>query len=237
MSDADDRKVREALDGLESASASNSAWATHDPTVRAAYQAMLRAMSKRIWNQYKAGKLTAEQASQAASEARNFILRISRLASTPEGRRRAIALKAKGKSLEQLLEYYAQKLHQKNFAGLSEPQRTTVFEEIIKSAGRSNAGVDKEMRALGATSRLFWALTVLMALFDISHARDKVAATIHVIAVTGASILAGEIVGGIIGSFAGPGGTVAGVVLGGILGGWLVDHFAYHDADPALTGH
>ena len=48
MSDADDRKVREALDGLESASSANSAWATHDPAVRAAYQTMLRAMSKRI---------------------------------------------------------------------------------------------------------------------------------------------------------------------------------------------
>ncbi len=47
MADADDRKVREALDGLEAVAASNNAWATQDPAVRAAYQAMLKAMSKR----------------------------------------------------------------------------------------------------------------------------------------------------------------------------------------------
>ena len=236
MSEADDRKVRQALDGLEGVAAATSAWATQDPAVRAAYQTMLKAMSKRIWTQYQSGKLSAEAAAQAANEGRNFVLRLARMASTPEGRAAAIKLKANGLSLEQLLERYAQKLHGKPFGTLSEPQRTAVFEEIIQSAGRSRAAVDESMRALGATSRLFWALTVLMALFDISTARDKVKATVHIIAVMGVGIVAGEVLGGVIGSFAGPIGTGVGVVLGGILGGWLVDHYLYDDANPALTG-
>lgn len=237
MSDADDRRVRQALDELEALSSATSAWKTQDPAVRAAYQALLRGLSKRIWDQYKSGKLTAEQAATAASEARNFVLRVARMATTAEGRAKAIAMKAKGRSLGELMDYYANKLHKQPFESLKESQRTSVFEEIIKGAGRSNAPVDAEMRALGATSRLFWALTVLMAVYDIGSARDKVAATVHLVAVVGTGILAGEILGGIVGSFAGPGGTVVGVVVGGLFGGWLVDHFFYKDGDPALTGH
>ncbi len=236
MSEADDRKVREALDALEGTAGATSAYVTQDPAVRAAYRTMIQAMTKRIWNQYQSGKLSAEEAAQAAVEARNFLLRIARLASTPEGRARAKALKSNGLSLEQLLERYAQKLHGKGFGSLSEAERTTVFEEIIQSAGRSRPAVDESMRALGATSRLFWALTVLMAFYDISRARDKVAATVHIIAVVGAGVVAGEVLGGLIGTFAGPVGTGVGVVLGGVLGGWLVDHFLYQDGNPALTG-
>ena len=48
MSDADDRRVRQALDELEALSSATSAWKTQDPAVRAAYQALLRGLSKRI---------------------------------------------------------------------------------------------------------------------------------------------------------------------------------------------
>lgn len=233
----DDARVRQALDALEGMAGARSAWATHDPAVRAAYGSLIRTFSRRIWNAYKAGHLSAEQAAGAAHEARNFILEISRLVSTPEGRRAAQAMKANGRTFGALQDYYASKLFGRTFPTLADAERTKVFEAIIESAGRSNAGVNSEMRALGASSRIFWALTILMATYDIASARDKVTATVHVLAVLSAGILVGEVFGGVIGSFAGPIGTGAGVIVGGILGGWLVDHFAYHDADPALTGH
>jgi hypothetical protein len=234
--DADDRAVREALDATLAVAGGNSTWATQDPVVRAAYQKMIRVLSDRIWDQYKAGKLTAGQAAEAAIQERNFILRIARMASTPEGRAQAVELKANGFSIRQLLDRYANRLQGKDFAALTESERGPVFEAIIQSAGRSNAAVDEGMRALGASARLFWVLTVLMAFYDISRARDKVTASVHLLEVVGAGIIVGEVLGGVLGSFGGPWGTGIGIVAGGFVGAWMVDHYVYDDANPALTG-
>lgn len=236
MPSRNDGRVQEALDSFQAAAVSHAGWQTHDPVVRQAYRALIRKLSQRIWDRYQAGNMTADEAAQAAMEGRNFILEVSRVVSTPAGRDAAMALKAGGRTFDSLKEGYAQKLFKRPFAELDSPEQGTVFEGVIQAAGRSRPSVDAEMRALGASSRLFWVLTILMATYDIASARDKVAAAVHDVAVLGGAIVTGEIFGGTIGSFGGPLGTGFGVVVGGILGGWLVDHFAYHDADPALTG-
>ena len=232
----DDRSVRLALSSMEAAALNTAVWKTQDPAVRQAYSKLIKYYSALIWKLYKSGKISAREAAAGASDGRNFLMTLTRLVSTPEGRTAAAALKLNGKTVDQLTEGYAQKRFKKAFSVLSETEKTAVYEDVIQAAGRSNKVVNEDLRALGAASRIFWVLTILMAAYDISSARDRVKATIYFIETSAGAILAGEVLGGVVGSFVGPEGTWAGMVVGGIIGAWAVEHFAFGDGNPALTG-
>lgn len=191
--DRNDALVQQALDGLQAAAASHSAQRTHDPAVRAAYSTLIRSINRRIWKQDQAGKLCAEHAAIAATDARSDIPDVTRVVSRPAGRKAAVAMKSTGRSLDSWLEKYAQRFHQKPFDALDDVERTDTLVAVIQASGRSNIAVNPELRALGASARLFWALTALMAAWDISHARDKVLAAGHDLAVPGGSVVAGEV--------------------------------------------
>jgi hypothetical protein len=232
----DDRNVRLALSTMEAAAQNIATWKTQDPGIRQAYIALIKYRSNWIWKMYKSGKMSAREAAAGANDSRNFIMYVARLLSTPEGRRAAAKLKLAGLSLDDLTARYATRNFGKDFTALSEAEQTRVYEGIIQSAGRSRPEVNMAMRALGASTRLFWVLTLLMGVYDISSARDKVKATVHVLEVSAGAFIAGEILGGLIGTFAGPEGTVVGFVVGGIIAAWAVDRFAFDDGNPALTG-
>jgi hypothetical protein len=230
----DDRNVRLALSSMEAAAQNVTTWKTQDPAVRQAYIALIKFRSDWIWKMYKSGKMSAREAAAGANDSRNFIMNVTRLMSTPEGRRAANKLKLAGASLDSLTNRYAMQDLGKPFTALNEAEQTQVYETIIQSAGRSRQGVNIVMQSLGASTRVFWVLTLLMGVYDISSARDKVKATVRVLEVSAGAFIAGEILGGLIGTFAGPEGTSAGFVIGGVISAWAVNRFAFGDGDPTL---
>lgn len=231
----DDRQVRQELDALEATVASASAWTSLDANARASYNRLARHYSDEIWSQYKSGKLSADQAARLAQESRNEIMEFTRARSSPYGRARARAMKERGRKLEQLMERYSKQEFKKGFYDLSPAEQGTVYEEIIKAAGRPSRAVNAEARVLGRLSRGLWVVTAVVVIWDVSTSKNKVATLIRDLAEMTIGILGSIAVGAAAGLVFGPIGAIIGGIVGGILGSLFADGLLTYIMSHPLT--
>ena len=149
-------------------------------------------------------------------------MEIMRSRSTPVGRAIAEQIKSKGKTLNELiakkaLEQFGQNA---NFNALTPAQQNTVYAEIVKSAGKDSPRVSARMGKLSHAGRGLVVLSLAISTYSIATADDKVDATKHELAVTGAGIGGGIAGGAIAGLACGPGAPVC-VTVGAFVGGAL----------------
>ena len=109
-----------------------------DAKVRANYVEQAKKLSEEILKDVTEGKITTQVGADKAHAMRNGILDASRLQNSDIGRAISEAEKATGKTLLELMEHYAGKLHGKDFAKLTAAEQDAVFLEIIKASGRPN---------------------------------------------------------------------------------------------------
>lgn len=218
-----DGTVRRELDALEAAAASAAAWTSLDATGRTRYNQLAKRYSDEIWARYKTGNISAANAARLAQESRNEIMTTIRARSSPYGRARAIALKQRGKTIEQLMDKYSRSRFQRGFYELAASEQGLVHEEIIRAAGRPNAAINAQARMLGRLSKGLWVVTIVTIVWDVSTSANKVERAIR--DVTGAVIGIGGsiVVGALAGAAFGPIGAIIGGLIGGILGGLLSD--------------
>jgi hypothetical protein len=202
--------------------ANGAAITTWDPWVRNAYQRMIGQLALELRSKAAAGSITWADAAAQAVDARNTSMDVIRLRSHPVGRAIAEFLKKEGLSLNQLVAKYTVKLYgaQANFNALSLEQRNAVFAEVIDGAGRSNPRVNAWMARASRVGRGLVALSLAVAIYNISTSEDPVVAAEKEGAVLGAGILGGAAAGALAGLACGPGAPVC-VGLGAFAGGAL----------------
>ena len=232
----DDRKVRNELTLLQSTAASAATWTSLDASGRLRYNQLARRFSDEIWARYQAGDLSAANAAKLAQESRNEIMLIIRARSSPYGHARAVALKQRGLTLEQLMDKYARSTFKRSFYKLQPGEQGTVYEAVIRAAGRPNAAINAQARLLGRLSRGLWVVTVIAIVWDVSQSRNKVETAIRDVADAAVGVLGSIAAGAVAGLAFGPVGAVIGGLVGGLLGGLLSDSviswFETHPSTP-----
>lgn len=230
-----DQRVRAELASLEATASSAATWTSLDAAGRVRYNKLAKRYSDEIWARYKAGDLSVTNAAKLAQESRNEIMLIIRARSSPYGRARAIALKARGKTIEQLMDKYARSTFKRDFYDLSPAEQGTVYEVIIRAAGRPNEIYNTEARILGRLGRGLWVVTIVVIVWDVSTAKDKVEAALRDITDAAAGVLGSMAVGAVAGLAFGPVGAIIGGLVGGILGGLLSDSIVTWFENHPLT--
>src|SRR5688572_22283088 len=102
--------VATALAGLKSAAVTFGEQLIKDSNARKAYVQYTMEFAQKIWESYAAGTMTARQAAEAAHQMRNEIMEATRLKLSPIGKAQSVALKEKGKLLDDLVDHYARKM-------------------------------------------------------------------------------------------------------------------------------
>lgn len=214
-----------ALMGLKSAAATFAHQFIKDSAARKAYLQYTSEFATKIWESYAASTMTAQQAAEAANQMRNEIMEATRLKLSPIGKAKSVALKEKGKLLEELLEHYAQKIFKKSFAQLDGAGQTAVYEEVVKASGRANPRVTAQAARLGKLARGLWIITIGISLYNIATSENMVHQACKEAMSLGASIAMGTAVGALGGVRFGPWGAAVGALVGGVLGGIMGEEF------------
>lgn len=218
-----DQTVHQELSSLQAVTASSAVWTGLDFTGRAEYGRLTRQLSDEIWARYKDGSLTGEQAARIAQQSRNEVMEAVRARSSPWGRARAQQLKARGKTLEALLDKYARQSYGRSLEALGDGERAAVFETVIKAAGRPNPQVTAAARSLGRCARVFWVVTFIIFIWDVSTATDKIRTAIRDVLDIAAGIGGSMAVGAAAGALFGPIGAIIGGLVGGVLFAVMTD--------------
>ncbi len=193
-----------------------------DSNVRKTYSQQIQVFSDKLRTNASQGKITWSQAASEAQQVRNTVMMLLRGKSTPLGRAIAENMKQQGKTLNELIARKSMQLYgdKANFNMLSNKEKNTVYAEIVKSAGKSNARVNAIMSKLSRAGRGLIVISISLSIYTIATADDKLDATKHEVSVTGAGI-GGSIAGGALAGLAcGPGAPVC-VVVGAFVGGAL----------------
>ena len=172
-----------------------------------------------------------------AQQSRNEIMMVVRTRSSPYGRARAVALKKRGKTIEELMDKYARLRFKRGFYDLSTTDQGSVYEDIVHVAGRPNPKVNAQAQMLGRLSKGFWVLTVVVIVWDVGTSTNKVEAAVRDMMGAAIGIVGSIAVGALAGAVFGPVGAIIGGVIGGILGGLISDTLlAWFEAHaPILT--
>jgi hypothetical protein len=195
---------------------------TIDANARQVYARQIRAMSSEIRILAQTGRITWAQAAEQATEARNLVMEIIRIRSTPVGLSIAQNMKQQGKTLNEIVALKSQKLYGGNvsFNNLTPPQQNKVYLEVVKSAGKSRPEVTSAMQKLSHAGRGLIFLSIALSVYTVATAENKFDAVGKEVAITGAGI-GGSIAGGALAGLAcGPGAPVC-VTVGAFVGGAL----------------
>jgi hypothetical protein len=189
-----------------------------DNRVRENYVAEAKEFSQEILDEYANGDVTAAEAASKANAMRNSLMDASRLNNSDIGRAVSEAEKAAGKTIEELMEHYATKIHGRPFAELSAAEQDTVFLEIVKAAGRPNPKWTARAAVLGKVGKGLLIVSIAIAAYNIASSDRPGRQAVKEGSTLGIGFL-GSVAGGAVAGFAcGPGAPVC-VGVGALIGG------------------
>jgi hypothetical protein len=212
-----------ALDALQSEFVNFAERFIKDERVRANYVAEAKKFSEEILDDYSQGRITAAEAAKKAHEMRNSLMDASRLNNSDIGRAISEAEKATGKTIEELMEHYATKLHGKPFAELTAAEQDSVFLQIVKAAGRPNPKWTARAARFGKVGRGLLIVSLALATYNIATSDRPGRQAVKEGSTLGAGFLGSVLGGGAAGLVCGPGAPVC-VAVGALIGGLA---FAY----------
>ncbi|MEO1999028.1 MAG: Hint domain-containing protein [Planctomycetaceae bacterium] len=231
----DDQAVVKAVELLQTQAMEFARRLGKDSQVRQWYLAETRKFAEAVMEDVRSGRITPSSGRIAANQMRNEIMEAARLKSSDISRAAAEKMKAKGLSLQQLEQKYAQKLFKKDFSQLTKSQRNRVFLEIIESSGRARPSVTRAAARYGKAAKGLWFLTIGIAVYNVTTAENKGEAAAREVVTAGGGMLGGAAGGAAAGFICGPGAPVCvtiGVFVGGALGA-LGSDFAFDAAKDA----
>lgn len=200
--------LKKELDAVESTAFNFGVRFIPDSRVRAQYLQQTRAMSREILDQVDKMQISLEEGVQRATALRNLIMNTLRGKTSEIAQAYAFKLKKYGTSLSELQEKYANRLFSKPFGALSENMRNKVWREIVFSAGQPRTEATRLAKILGRAGKGFIALTVIIAVYDVTTAKNKQRAIAKETAVISGG-LAGSLAGAALAGLAcGPGAPV-----------------------------
>jgi hypothetical protein len=210
--------LEESLRAMEAEAIAFAQRFIQNASVRANYIAESQKASAETMALVEAKKLTPQAGAARAHALRNSILDASRLSSSDIGRAVAEAEKATGKTIQQLMEHYAKKLHGRAFNQLSAAEQDVVFLEIIRASGRPNPRFSASAARLGKVGKGVLVVTIAIAAYTIA-ASDRPGREAAKQGTTIAVGFMGSVAGGAAAGFVcGPGAPVC-VGVGAFVGG------------------
>lgn len=222
--DHDNNKAafEKAADGLKGDVALAGFTSIQDSVVRQRYEVVVEQLVEELRRDVQSKELTWAQAAKRAGDARNEILEIMRGRSSPIGRAIAEAMKARGKTFNELIGRYTVKLFgdSARFDVLTAIQKNEVYAEIVSAAGRANPAVSARVLRWSHFGRGLLFLSFAVSVYNVFTADDTADALAKEVAVTGAGIGGGMAAGMMAGLACGPGAPVC-VTLGAFIGGAL----------------
>ena len=221
----------------------------HDANLRAAYMREIKKMSDGYLEAVKKGSISVKDAALEATDLRNQILDATRKKNSAIGLAVSQKEKALGKTLEQILEYYAMEIKDPNsfnalksnrsaidkhiksiisakrsyFNALTTEEKNRVYYSILKGSGKSNKSFNAKIKWMKIGGRVLIVFSIAYASYEIYNAENKEKEIYR----QGTTILGGVAgdAGGsaAAGAICGPGSPICstvGVIIGGAIGGF-----------------
>lgn len=230
-----DPAAEEAIRQLE-VTALNFAYQTINiSTVRSEYVRRTQEVTSSLRGAYRNGEMSAKAAAEAAYGMRNMLLDLQRGRSAAVGRAMAMQLKAKGLPLDDILQKLSNRSFGRTFSELDNAQQTTVYLEVVKSAGRARPGPTRFAARAGAAGRAMFLLGIGIAIYNIANAGDKSWQTGRETSNIGGGLAGSIAAGAVAGIWLGPPGVAIGALVGGVAGSLMADQ-AYVAAIGASDG-
>jgi hypothetical protein len=216
----DSEVFESAIRALEAEIATAGVHMTIDANARQIYGRRIRELANELRVQVRMGRITWKQAAEEAQQIRNVVMDFIRSRSTPVGRAFAQQLKSEGRTFNELIARKTRELYgpRTEFLRLNATQQNRVYEEIVRSAGRSNAHVNTVMRRVSYAGRALIVVSITLSAYTIMTAEDKGLAARREVVVTGAGVGGGIAGGALAGLACGPGAPVC-VTVGAFVGG------------------
>lgn len=228
------KEFNNAINQLQSAALNFGQRFIKDANVRLDYIAKTQEMSRQLSFSVESGILSAREAAEAANQMRNEIMEAARLKSSDLGQAKAKALKSKGLNLDNLTIKYSKRMFDgKSFQQLTKAQQDDVLLTIVKSAGRANVKVNARAARLGSVGRGLWVFTIVVAVYNISVAEDKLDAAGREVSSLVGGFSGGAAAGALAGVWFGPIGVAVGVIIGGVLGAIAADQIYVEVTGPS----
>ncbi len=225
-----DPNLENALRQMEVAASSFALRLARSAEIRAEYVQRIHSMSQEIRDAVASGNLSARKGAEMAHQMRNQIMEMQRLRDFDLGRSLAQRMKAKGITLEQVIDRAMRKLglEGKPFNQLSGAEQRRVLNEVIDGAGRSRPAVTGKIPKLRWASRGLWLATLLIAGYNIGTSENPWWQTgresAGIAGGVGGGFVGGAAMGAAGGVWAGPLGVAVGIIVGGVLGSLMADH-------------
>ena len=150
----------------------------------------------------------------------------ARINSSDIGRAQAEALKATGKTLQELEVKYASQLYKRDFTMLSKLEKNKVWLEIVDSSGRPRPQVTLQAARWSKLGRGLVFVSAAFAVYNVATAEQPMRQAAKESTSLGAGILGGAGGGAAAGLLCGPGAPVCvtvGVFVGGALAAFGAD--------------
>lgn len=221
----------------------------HDANLRAAYMREIKKMSDGYLSEVAKGKVSVKDAAIEANSLRNDILDAVRKKNSAIGLAVSQKEKAVGKSLQEIVEYYAMEIAKpvefkqlKNTSRsaidnhiklklktgssylklLSGADKNRVYYSVLKGAGKSSPKFNSKIKLMKGAGRVLVVVSIAYAGFEIYNADNKEKEAYRQGITIGGGIAGGAGGGAAAGLICGPGSPVCstvGVLLGGVAGG------------------
>lgn len=220
---SESKRVHETVDQFKIQALNFAYQFIKNGNIRAEYIDTIKSMSDDTLKAYKMGRLSADKAAKLAQQSRNTILNAARARQTTLGRSLSRSMKEEGRALDSLLDSYTAKRFGKTFKELDKAQADEVFVDVIKASGRARRSATTLARRMKAGGRVFWVITIAVAVYNVGASENKLWATGREVATAGGGFGGGAAGGAVAGIWFGPVGIAIGIVVGGVLGSVLAD--------------
>jgi len=210
----------------------------NDAKQRALYQQKISAISRQVYADVKAGKMSYSDGAAYCNEMRNQIMRETRLVTSPQGRAKAQKLKPDGGvPLEKILNKHSYDYLKKPYAELTKAERDMVHYGVIMSAGKPDEVTTAKTVRLRTYGRILIVVTAVLATYAILTAEDKQREAVIQGGTIGGGIGGGIIAGLGVPFLCGPGAPVCAIVVvlvGSAAGGLAVGSFTEKTYDQGF---
>ncbi|WP_373415129.1 hypothetical protein [Acinetobacter colistiniresistens] len=221
----------------------------HDANLRAAYMREIKKMSDGYLEAVKQGKISVKDAALEATDLRNQILDATRKKNSAIGVAISQKEKAAGKTLEQILEYYAMEIKdpekfkalrsnrvamdqhikskinakQSYFNALTADEKNRVYYSVLKGSGKSKKSFNAKIKWMKIGGRVLIVFSVAYAGYEIYNAENREKEIYRQGTTIVGGIAGGAGGGAAAGAICGPGSPICstvGVIIGGAIGGF-----------------
>lgn len=222
--------LENATTALEGAAARFSIDVISDAKVRINYMENIQRMAEEVRAKVNSKQITVKEGAEFCSKMRNKIMIEAREVTSAQGLAIAVNKKATGMSFQEALNKYANKIFSKNYALLTEQQKTKIYYAVIESSARDNKDFTTSNKRLKILGKVGILVTATLAAHAIIYSDNKPKELVRQGLGIGGGFAGGLVAALTVSAVCGPGAPVcavavvlAGSIAGGFAGSYVAD--------------